>query len=430
MIKIDSLDSSKSILKLFVIIDSQKVGDNNDKNNPNFFIIKLKDYEIKDEFHKVKIEIMNNFEINLELKIKNIIGGGGFKSRMNMFQTKFKNTSEIKNSVISTGISIKDRQNLLKSKLIINKGNSPELNKENNLNSAIQNSEHNDSNVNKSKEKNSNDNKNINKKEKDISQDKINNKSNVNAINRNLNQNIDNKKHEQNKNEKISQPDIKKDNKENIIKKPEDKNTVKQELKNKISEIGKKKDKEKTENINAKIIETSKKKDGEKSKNININNIETNKKKINEKPENVKNNIDKIINEVNKKEKNNNIKMLEEKINIENNYYHDEWEYDDDDSKSNIDEENIYKEIDDISEQYDEEISEENSQIYSDEISNDINQMYEETTNASSRESMQNNRAINRNTEKLKKVPNKKFSLAQIKEHKKTSVQTKTFPKK
>jgi hypothetical protein len=43
---------------------------------------------------------------------------------------------------------------------------------------------------------------------------------------------------------------------------------------------------------------------------------------------------------------------------------------------------------------------------------------------------MQNNRAINRNTEKLKKVPNKKFSLAQIKEHKKTSVQTKTFPKK
>ena len=43
---------------------------------------------------------------------------------------------------------------------------------------------------------------------------------------------------------------------------------------------------------------------------------------------------------------------------------------------------------------------------------------------------MQNNRINNRNTEKLKKTSNKKFSLAQIKEHKKTSIQTKVFPKK
>ena len=68
-IKIDSLDSSKSILKLFVIIDGQKVGNNNDKNNPNFFIIKLKDYEIKDEFNELNIELMNNYEINIELKV-------------------------------------------------------------------------------------------------------------------------------------------------------------------------------------------------------------------------------------------------------------------------------------------------------------------------------------------------------------------------
>ena len=63
---------------------------------------------------------MNNFEINIELKVKNIFGGGGFKARMNMFQTKSKNSSEIKHSVISTGISIKDRQNLLKTSQIIN----------------------------------------------------------------------------------------------------------------------------------------------------------------------------------------------------------------------------------------------------------------------------------------------------------------------
>ena len=44
--------------------------------------------------------------------------------------------------------------------------------------------------------------------------------------------------------------------------------------------------------------------------------------------------------------------------------------------------------------------------------------------------SMQNNRLINRNTEKIKKNTNKKFSLAQIKEHKKASLQTKTFQKK
>ena len=111
-IKIDSLDSSKSILKLFVIIDGQKVGNNNDNNLPNFYIIKLKDYEAKDEFHELNIEIMNSFEINLELKVKNIIGGGGFKARMSMFQTKPQKSSEPQNNVINTKNSMKDRLNL------------------------------------------------------------------------------------------------------------------------------------------------------------------------------------------------------------------------------------------------------------------------------------------------------------------------------
>ena len=54
-------------------------------------------------------------EINLSIKVKNIIGGGGFASRMNMFKKKSDNTDG-SGGIISTGagVSIKDRLKFLK----------------------------------------------------------------------------------------------------------------------------------------------------------------------------------------------------------------------------------------------------------------------------------------------------------------------------
>ena len=122
---------------------------------------------------------MNNFEINIELKVKNIFGGGGFKARMNMFQTKSKNSSEIKHSVISTGISIKDRQNLFNnsnqlsnlkksvtvdiSNIKFNPTNQKKEQNNNNIDNAIKNTE-----IEIPKEKNTNINKEKNKEEKKL----------------------------------------------------------------------------------------------------------------------------------------------------------------------------------------------------------------------------------------------------------------------
>ena len=113
-INIDSLDSSKGILKLFVSIEGVKVKNNNE-DEPNFYTIKLKDIPVKNEFQDLSFQIVNNIVINLSIKVKNIIGGG-FASRMNMF--KKKNESNETKNIIKTGagISIKDKLKILNEK--------------------------------------------------------------------------------------------------------------------------------------------------------------------------------------------------------------------------------------------------------------------------------------------------------------------------
>ena len=405
-IKIDSLDSSKSILKIFVIIDGQKVGDSNDNKMQNFFIIKLRDYEVKDEFHELNFEIMNNFEIDLELKVKNIIGGGGFKARMSMFQTKSKNSSEAQNNAINTGISMKDRVNLYsnnnpKPKLkksvtsdILNikfkKANenkelnkneiSKEKNKEEKIDNEIKINEITDerikniNNENNKEEKIDNEiknneitdeindiNKDKNKEEKidneiknnEISQERdINNEKNKeetidntikdNEITEERNKNIKNEKNKEEKKE-IVQDKVTKNIKEKTInknltqniedKKPEPikKVTTKENI-NKKTEIKNSTTKE----LNPKKLENNKKKTVEKTKNLN-------NQKVNKKTQNT------FIKEKNKKVENKNISKNYELKNFEKYQYKDEWEYDDalNDKKEN---ENIYKEEEDIPE--------------------------------------------------------------------------------
>ena len=115
---------------------------------------------------------MDNIEINLLLKVKNIIGGSSFKDRMNIFQKKTKiPPSENQSNAIITGINMKDRlklfnstnnssSNYSKSKTVIisNKSNQPIIEKP---------------------EKN-NDNKNLINKEKKIEEKIDYSKTNIN----------------------------------------------------------------------------------------------------------------------------------------------------------------------------------------------------------------------------------------------------------
>jgi ABC-type antimicrobial peptide transport system permease subunit len=108
------LDSSKGILKIFININGEKVNSDNE-NEPNFYTILLKNIQVKNEFQDFTFKIVNNIEMNLSMKVKNIIGGGGLASRMNMFSKKSDDSNTSKN-IISTGanMSVKDRLKLLK----------------------------------------------------------------------------------------------------------------------------------------------------------------------------------------------------------------------------------------------------------------------------------------------------------------------------
>ena len=115
MIKIDSLNSSKGILKIFVLIDGKKEEiDNN--NEINFYTIILNKYEISNEYHDISFILLNNIEVNISIKIRNVIGGKGFAERMNMFKKQSNCQSEIHTGIISTGVSMKDRLNFFRTK--------------------------------------------------------------------------------------------------------------------------------------------------------------------------------------------------------------------------------------------------------------------------------------------------------------------------
>ena len=109
IIKIESLDSSKGILNLFISINGEKV-QSYEENEPNFYKITLKDYEVKDKFVDLNFNIVD-IEVNMSIKVRNILSGGEFASRLNMFKRK----SEINigtSGIISTGVSMKDRLKL------------------------------------------------------------------------------------------------------------------------------------------------------------------------------------------------------------------------------------------------------------------------------------------------------------------------------
>ena len=404
-IKIDSLNSSKGILKIFVCIDGKRA-ENDNKENPNFYTIILKDYEVKNEFHDLSFNIMNNIELNISLKIRNIIGGS-FANRMNIFKKNKLNQSQNQSEIISTGISMKDRlklfnsrnqfdkdkkeKNIEKQKTNINKEIYNKNDKKENINSTIgkvkteknfnnnkyeQNNEKIAIKENEPIKENKENNFNIDEKE-EIKEEK--NKLNMDIIKDNKivqqmekpkkeiddDKNIEIIKEEQRKggvaNGKENNHEIEKANNlirkiKEKIKETEIKNKKEENLKEEIQQEINDELSEENEKDNDIINENSKEKNNDEI-SINENDNENNEeeKQIDESEEQNENNEDskdikvQIILEEKSENKveDNNKKEKEnndddsEEILLQDNFFKDEWEYEDD--NNSIDENNIYE---------------------------------------------------------------------------------------
>ena len=305
----------------------------------------------------MNFKLVGNIEVNISLKIRNIIGGG-FAARMNMF--KKQETNKTTSGVISTGISMKERLKLFNSKTL--QWNSNKTNN-NSININISTV---DTNINIKNDSSNNDKE---KKEKET-----NDKKNINKA-----KTINDKNKEETKEKEIKKEEkVKKEIKTPEENKPQSKNKVNnlEKAVNKVEEKPKIQiNKEK--NISTKVLTEEKKEKSIIKKNTeNINKSKKEEKvkakvKMTEvKKENLddkKNNKDKIIPKENKtKEKKLNIsenknKNIIKNITEKNNIYKDEWEYDDD--SLNDEQELIYQETSSIIEEDNEESPEQSNEI-------------------------------------------------------------------
>ena len=97
-------------MKIFIDINNKKIESNN-KSEPNYYLLKIKDIEIKDEFQDFNFKIVNNIEVKLSMKVKNKFNSqkvGNLFQKFQPIQNKKEGTSERK-SVIGTGVNMKER---------------------------------------------------------------------------------------------------------------------------------------------------------------------------------------------------------------------------------------------------------------------------------------------------------------------------------
>ena len=97
-------------MKIFIDINNKKIESNN-KSEPNYYLLKFKDIEIKDEFQDFNFNIVNNIEVKLSMKVKNKFNSqkvGNLFQKFQPIQNKKEGTSERK-SVIGTGVNMKER---------------------------------------------------------------------------------------------------------------------------------------------------------------------------------------------------------------------------------------------------------------------------------------------------------------------------------
>ena len=279
----------------------------------NYYTINLKDIEVKNEFQDLTCKIVNNIEINLSIKVKNILGGGSVASRMNMF--KKAGDANTSNNIISTGakVSIKDRLKFLNTKNlnfappeIQNKAIPKKLSLPTELTSKLMHTHGMFNNLNEEKEKN----EKIDKKnQQNIEEKKEEKASNINDIqeNKNEEEKKEEKEKEKEQNEEKSEEEEEK-SKENIEEEKQEEQN-KEELAEKKEEQEEKKEekeekKEKNEKQEEKNEEKEDKNEEEKEENQEKKDEQIENKE--EKEEKEENKEEQIENEQKEKEENNN----------------------------------------------------------------------------------------------------------------------------
>ena len=97
-------------MKIFISINNKKIISEN-KTEPNYYLVKFKEIEIKDEFQEFNYKIVNDLEVKLNMKVKNKFNS---EKVVNLFQ-KFQQANNKKEeviqpkSIIGTGVNMKER---------------------------------------------------------------------------------------------------------------------------------------------------------------------------------------------------------------------------------------------------------------------------------------------------------------------------------
>ena len=96
-------------MKIFLDINNKKVESEN-KSEPNYYLVRFKDIEVKDEFQEFSYKIVNNIEIKLNMKVKNKFNSAKVGNLFQKFQPTQNKKEEIApKSVIGTGVNMKER---------------------------------------------------------------------------------------------------------------------------------------------------------------------------------------------------------------------------------------------------------------------------------------------------------------------------------
>ena len=97
-------------MKIFIDINNKKIESEN-KSEPNFYLIKFKDIEVKDEFQEFNLIVVNNIEVKLNMKLKNKFNSEKIENLFQKFQPiqNKKEERAKRKSVIGTGVNMKER---------------------------------------------------------------------------------------------------------------------------------------------------------------------------------------------------------------------------------------------------------------------------------------------------------------------------------
>ena len=97
-------------MKIFIDINNKKIESEN-KSEPNYYLLKFKDIEVKDEFQEFSFKIVNNIEVKLNMKVKNKFNSVKVGNLFQKFQQVQNKKEEIfqPKSIIGTGINMKER---------------------------------------------------------------------------------------------------------------------------------------------------------------------------------------------------------------------------------------------------------------------------------------------------------------------------------